>query len=95
MSNSLRLFTKDDCPYCDAMKSKLTNWGINFETINIREDLESKYFLKEKGHRTVPQLYFGDHHVDHGNTKDFTAEDLMLGMRGAYPMQDSGVEDMS
>ena len=95
MSNSLRLFTKDDCPYCDAMKSKLTNWGINFETINVSEDIESKYFLKENGHRTVPQLYFGDHHVNHGNTKDFTHADLMRGMRGAYPMQDSGVEDMS
>jgi len=95
MSNSLRLFTKDDCPYCDAMKSKLTNWGVNFETINVSEDIESKYFLKENGHRTVPQLYFGDHHIDHVNTKEFTHEDLMYAMRGAWAGQDSGVEDMS
>jgi len=95
MSNSLRLFTKDDSPYCDDMKNKLTTWCINFETINISEDIESKYFLKENGHRTVPQLYFGDHHVNKVPTNEFTHEELMRGMRGAYPMQDSGVEDMS
>ena len=48
MSNLLRLFTKDDCSHCDAMKNKLTTWGIRFETINISEDIESKYFLKKK-----------------------------------------------
>ena len=95
MSNSLRLFTKDDCPYCDAMKNKLTKWGVNFDTINVSEDIESKYFLKENGHRTVPQLYFGDYHIDHVNTKEFTHSDLMAAMQGAWSGQDSGVEDMS
>ena len=95
MSNSLRLFTKDDCPYCDALKNKLNTWGVNFDTINISEDIESKYFLKEKGHRTVPQIYFNDHHLEHINVEQFTHEDLIHGMRSAWPGMDSGIEDMS
>jgi len=95
MSNSLRLFTKDDCPYCDAMKSKLTKWGVNFDTINVSEDIESKYFLKENGHRTVTKLYFGDKHINHVNTKEFTHADLIDGMGTGWTAQDSGVEDMS
>ena len=95
MSNSLRLYTKDNCPYCDALKNKLNTWGINFDTINISEDIESKYFLKEKGHRTVPQIYFNDHHLEHINVEQFTHEDLIHGMRSAWPGMDSGIEDMS
>ena len=95
MSNSLRLYTKDNCPYCDALKNKLNTWGVNFDTINISEDIESKYFLKEKGHRTVPQIYFNDHHLEHINVEQFTHEDLIHGMRSAWPGMDSGVEDMS
>tara|TARA_Y100001938_G_scaffold139240_1_gene205827 strand:+ start:605 stop:892 length:288 start_codon:yes stop_codon:yes gene_type:complete len=95
MSNSLRLYTKDNCPYCDALKNKLNTWGVNFDTINISEDIESKYFLKEKGHRTVPQIYFNDHHLEHINVEQFTHEDLIHGMRSAWPGMDSGIEDMS
>ena len=89
------MYTKDNCPYCDALKNKLNTWGVNFDTINISEDIESKYFLKEKGHRTVPQIYFNDHHLEHINVEQFTHEDLIHGMRSAWPGMDSGIEDMS
>jgi len=93
MSNSVRLYTQNNCPYCVMMKDKLDSWGMNYETINVSEDLSAKAFLKEKGHRTVPQLYFGQAHLNKVDTADFTKEIFWGEMRLAYDGEnDSGVE---
>mgnify|MGYP000362327042 CR=1 FL=1 len=46
-SIKLNLYTQDDCPYCFVMKQKLTDWGYDFNEINISYDLDKKKFLKE------------------------------------------------
>lgn len=79
MSNSIRLYTQNDCPYCVIMKKKLDEWGYSYRTINVSEDLEAKAFLKEQGHRTVPQLYEGHVNLNKGiDTQDFTKRHLEL-----------------
>ena len=74
------------------MKKKLDDWGLNYETINISYDIDGKMFLKEKGHRTVPQLYYKGIHLNKVDTKDFTQRILFKEMMLAYDENDSGVE---
>ena len=60
MFNSIKLtlYTQEDCGYCKLLKKKLVEWDFDFREVNISHDLFAKDFLKEKGHRTVPQLYW-------------------------------------
>ena len=78
MSSSPRLilYTQDDCPYCVLMKRKLKEWGYFWDECNISHFPENKKFLKEQGHRTVPQLYHGRKHLNKVDTHDFTKEML-------------------
>ena len=77
MSNSIKgliLYTQNDCPYCDIMKTKLKEWGYNWDEVNISYQIEQKQFLKEHGHRTVPVLYWNKTHLNKVNTQEFTHE---------------------
>lgn len=78
MSNSheIILYTQYGCPFCDIMKNNLKEWGYTYQEINIDKMPEQKQFLKEQGHRTVPQLYVNGKHVNKVNTVDFTVEML-------------------
>lgn len=52
------IYTKDYCPYCDAVKNFLTQKGVGFEEIDVTHD-EVKYqeMLKLAApRRTVPQV---------------------------------------
>lgn len=92
MSNLIRLYTQNDCPYCVMMKKKLDSWGMNYETINISYNPDGKLFLKENGHRTVPQLYYGNIHLNKVDTAEFTKKIMFAEMMLAYDENDSGVE---
>lgn len=39
-------------------KRQLTEMGIEFEEINIELDTDTRTWLMEQGHRTMPQIYF-------------------------------------
>lgn len=92
MSNLIRFYTQNDCPYCTIMKDKLDGWGMKYETINISEDLSGRAFLRLNGHRTVPQLYYRDVHLNKVDTVDFTKTIMFKEMMLAYEENDSGVE---
>ena len=92
MSNLVRLYTQNNCPYCVIMKEKLDSWGMNYELINVSENLEAKSFLKDRGHRTVPQVYYRDIHLNKCDTVDFTKNTMFAEMMLAYEENDSGVE---
>ena len=53
----LTVYSKTVCPYCVNAKNFLKAKGIEFSEINIEENEEARQFLKDKGHRTVPQIY--------------------------------------
>ena len=79
MSNSIKLYTQNDCPYCVTMKKKLDEWGYEYQEINVSNDLDAKGFLKEQGHRTVPQLYNGNINLNKDiDTNEFTKRHLEL-----------------
>lgn len=93
MSNLVRIYTQNNCPYCVMMKDKFDSWGMKYELINVSENLEAKAFLKERGHRTVPQVYYHNVHLNKVDTADFTKQLMFAEMRLAYDEEnDSGVE---
>lgn len=53
----LKLFSKENCPYCDLAKHFLNTKNIEFETVNIEQDPASREWLIKQGHRSVPQIY--------------------------------------
>lgn len=55
----ITLYTQPGCVHCDHAKTHLTEIGVEYEIVNIHEDLDALHFLKDNGHTTVPQLYHG------------------------------------
>ena len=55
---TLTVYSKTVCPFCVNAKNYLKSKDIPFEEINIEEDEQARQFIQEKGHRTVPQIYF-------------------------------------
>ena len=54
----LTLYSKIVCPYCVNAKNFLQAKNIPFEEVNIEESDAARQFIIDKGHRTVPQIYF-------------------------------------
>lgn len=57
---SLTVYSKPGCPACDAAKQLLKIRQIEFEVQDISTNDTAREFLLTKGHRTLPQIYFGD-----------------------------------
>jgi glutaredoxin 3 len=56
----LKVYSKNNCPFCEQAKGLLTKKGIQFDVVKIDEDNEAREWLMAQGHRTVPQLYIGE-----------------------------------
>lgn len=54
----LTLYSKTVCPFCVNAKNFLKNKNIPFHEINIEDNDDARQFIVDKGHRTVPQIYF-------------------------------------
>ncbi len=53
------------CAFCDAAKRLLVRNNIPYKEINIalEEGKMDEMLKKSKGKRTIPQIFFNDHHV--------------------------------
>jgi glutaredoxin len=57
----ITIYTKPQCPYCDRAKNYLKQNNFEFCEINVMEDSNALRFIREeKGHKTVPQIYYDD-----------------------------------
>jgi len=73
---SLKLYTQPNCDYCGVMMIKLKEWGYDFEVINIKENPQALAFLRVNNHKTVPQLYWNNTHLNKVDTTLFTKDML-------------------
>lgn len=94
---SITLFTQPQCPFCDIMKQMLDQTGYTYYTVNIKENKDALNFMKDKGHRTVPQLYVENIHINRkADTRDYTSEELgkliQEALEKPWPWSDSGIE---
>ena len=59
------IYTGPLCNYCDAAKRLLIRNNISYKEINIAtvEGSRDEMIKKANGKRTIPQIFFDDHHV--------------------------------
>ncbi len=53
------------CNFCDAAKRLLARNNLNYKEIDISTDvnLREEMIKKANGKRTIPQIFFEDHHI--------------------------------
>ena len=64
MKNIL-IYTGPSCNFCDAAKRLLERNKLKFNEIDISsgEGIRDEMIKKTNGQRTIPQIFFGEHHV--------------------------------
>lgn len=62
----LTVYTKNNCPFCDMAKSLIESKGVEYRTVNIEFETESREFLLEQGLRSVPQIFDDKTHLPGG-----------------------------
>ena len=75
-SNKAILYTQPNCNWCIILEEKVKEAEIDYEKIDITENISAKKFLKAEGHTTVPQLYYKHHHLNTMETKKISADFL-------------------
>lgn len=54
----ITVYSKDQCPACDAVKKLLAREGLAFDEIKLDDDAEREAFYKANpGIRQMPQVY--------------------------------------
>jgi glutaredoxin len=69
----ITVYSKTTCPSCIKAKTYLTSHGIEFNEVNVAEDDSALAFIKDRGHRSVPQLYVGEHLLVEGGNDGLQA----------------------
>ncbi len=62
---TITMYTGPMCNFCDAAKRLLARNNLKYNEIDIssREGLMDEMIKKANGKRTIPQIFFEDHHV--------------------------------
>ncbi|WWT35069.1 glutaredoxin [Enterococcus phage vB_Efa_ZAT1] len=59
----LTVYTKNNCASCTFTKRKLQELGVNYQEINVDEDLSALEYLMECGFRSLPVVFKDDEPV--------------------------------
>lgn len=62
----IKVYTKNNCPFCDMAKQLLDSRGVVYESINIELQPEAREFLVTSGYRSVPQIFKDEEHIPGG-----------------------------
>ena len=57
---SITVYTKPACVQCDATKRHLNKLGLNYDTVDITEDLEAFDMIVAKGFKAAPVVITDD-----------------------------------
>ena len=62
---TITMYTGPMCNFCDAAKRLLARNNLKYNEIDIssKEGLMDEMINKANGKRTIPQIFFEDHHV--------------------------------
>ena len=62
---SIIIYTGPSCNYCEAAKRLLTRNNAPFKEIDIAtvDGAMDEMIKKANGKRTIPQIFFDDHHI--------------------------------
>ena len=62
---NITVYSGPMCNFCDAAKRLLSRNNLNYNEIDIstKEGLRDEMTKRANGRRTIPQIFFDDHHV--------------------------------
>ena len=62
---NITMYSGPMCAFCDAAKRLFSRNNIKYQEIDIssKEGLMDEMIKKSNGRRTIPQIFFDDHHV--------------------------------
>ena len=62
---NITMYTGPLCNFCDAAKRLFARNNISYKEIDIstKDGLRDEMIKKANGKRTIPQIFFDDHHV--------------------------------
>ena len=68
----VKIYSKDDCPWCERAKSLLALHNVSYNEIKIGRDITREEFFEQVPNvRTVPQVFVGETRV--GGYDDLSA----------------------
>ena len=83
MSAKITLYESRLCGYCRAAKTLLDKKGWPYESLVVDGNPELfEQMEKRSGRNTVPQIYFGEHHI--GGFDDLAELDSMDELEALY-----------
>ncbi len=62
---NITMYTGPLCNFCDAAKRLFSRNNLKYQEIDIssKDGLRDEMIEKANGKRTIPQIFFDDHHV--------------------------------
>ena len=57
------IYGRPNCGWCIRAKGLLSSNNVEYKYIDIYEDSKSMAWIKEKGYKTVPQIFEDDEHI--------------------------------
>ena len=62
---NITMYTGPMCNFCDAAKRLFARNNLTYKEIDIstKDGLRDEMIKKANGKRTIPQIFFDDHHV--------------------------------
>ena len=65
LATKVIIYTGPLCNYCDAAKRLLTRNNVKYKEIDIStvDGAMDEMIKKANGKRTIPQIFFDDHHI--------------------------------
>ncbi len=70
----VQIYTKNYCPYCLRAKQLLTRKGIEFDEVDVTNDLDAQEeMISRSKRRTVPQIFVDGIHI--GGSDDLVDAD--------------------
>ena len=57
---SITLYTKPNCVQCNATKRALDKHGLDYETIDLTEDVNALDRIKDMGFQQAPVVFAGE-----------------------------------
>ncbi len=62
---NITMYTGPMCNFCDAAKRLFARNNLSYKEIDIstKDGLRDEMIKKANGKRTIPQIFFDDHHV--------------------------------
>ncbi|HBR96614.1 MAG TPA: glutaredoxin 3 [Gammaproteobacteria bacterium] len=70
--NTIEIYTKSYCPFCQRAKALLDAKGLAYEEYEVSTDIDKLQEMERRSRRkTVPQIFINGHHV--GGSDDLFA----------------------